>query len=350
MPIKTLGLLWASVNPGWVTIIKTMKTERIIIPVASGKGGVGKSLVAANLAIAIAQAGYSTIAIDLDLGGSNLYYFLGLSNQFPGVGDFIKTRRYQLSDLAISTPIPNLRFIPGDGKTPFMANISHTQKMKLIRSITKLPADYILLDLGAGSSYNTLDFFGLGKQAIVVTTPEYPAIISMLGFLKNYLIRSLGQRVAKNRSVSLLLKELTQNPIENQAISINDLKMALVKEDPLVEDLVSTIHKEFRPRIIFNRGTGPDDSKMATRISSSLHNILNIEADYFGFIFNDNKVNESVLKKIPLLPNYPDSIAAESISRISKRVIKYWDRPIPNSSKIIFRYVQEAYQTASLVK
>jgi len=346
MPIKTPELLWASVNPGWFTIIKTIKTESIIIPVASGKGGVGKSLVTANLAIAIAQAGYSTFAIDLDLGSSNLYYFLGIPNQFPGVGDFIKARRGQLTDLVITTSIPNLRFIPGDGKTPFMANISHTQKMKLIRAITKLPADYILLDLGAGSSYNTLDFFGLGEQSIVVTTPEYPAIISMLGFLKNFLIRSLGQRVAKNRSVSLLLKELTENPIENQAISINDLRLALVKEDPLVEDLISTIQKEFRPRIIFNRGAGPDDSQMATRISSSLHNILNIEADYFGFIFNDNKVNESVLKKIPLLPNYPDSIAAESITRISKRVIKYWDRPIPNSSKIIFQYVQDAYQTA----
>ncbi|MBW2707761.1 MAG: P-loop NTPase [Deltaproteobacteria bacterium] len=319
-----------------------METNAVIIPVASGKGGVGKSLLTANLSIALAQAGHTTIAIDLDLGGSNLHYFLGVPNRFPGVGDFLKARRGELTDFLVPTSIPNLKFIPGDGKMSFMANIAYAQKMKLLRRIKDLSADYILLDLGAGSSYNTLDFFGLGKHGITVTTPEYPAIISMLGFLKSYLIRTIEKSLVKNRPVSRLLKELITKPIESQIPSIKELKNKLTTEEPEVKKLISKISKEFRPRIVFNRGTGPDDSKTASKISGSLRNVLNIEGDYFGFIFNDPVVNESVLNQTPLLTGYPNSIAAESITRIAGRIIKYWDKPVPNSSKLIFQHVQRS--------
>jgi len=321
-----------------------MKTEPVIIPVAAGKGGVGKSLLSANLAIALAQAGHRTLALDLDLGGSNLHHFLGIPNQFPGVGDFLKARRSELVDLIVSTALPKLNFIPGDGKTPFMANIAYTQKLKLIRRIKKLPADYIILDLGAGSSFNTLDFFGLGRHGITITTPDYPAIISMLGFLKNYLIRAIGRNIAKNRSASLLLKDLVNKPMENQVPSIEKLKQELVREEPEAGTLISKAYRECRPRVIFNRGNGPDDSTMAAQISNSLKNILNIEADYFGFIFDDPQVNESVRKRVPLLTNFPDSLAAKSIVRIAERIEKYWTTSIPNSAQLIFQHVSQTYE------
>ncbi len=319
-----------------------MEAKPVIIPVAAGKGGVGKSLLSANIAIALAQAGHSTLAVDLDLGGSNLHHFLGITNQFPGVGDFLKARRGELEDLIVSTEVSNLNFIPGDGKTPFMANIAHTQKLKLIRRIKKLTADYIILDLGAGSAFNTLDFFGLGKHGIAVTTPDYPAIVSMLGFLKNFLIRAIGRNIAKNRSASLLFKELVSKPIENQVPSIETLKNELVREEPDTGVLIAKAYQECRPRIIFNRGAGPDDSKMASQISSSLQNILSIKADYFGFIFEDPQVNQSVRKRVPLLTSFPDSVAALGINRIAERIVKYWDTSIPNSAQLIFQHVTES--------
>ena len=320
-----------------------MNQGPVIIPVAAGKGGVGKSLLSANLAMALAQAGHRTLAIDLDLGGSNLHHFLGIPNQHPGVGDFLKARRNELVDLIVPTSISELGFIPGDGKTPFMANIAYTQKLKLIRRIKKLPAEYIILDLGAGSSFNTLDFFGLGKHGITITTPDYPAIISMLGFLKNFLIRAIGRNIAKHRSASLLLKELVNRPIENQVLSIEKLKQELIREDPEVSTLISKAHRECRPRIIFNRGSGPDDAKMAAQISSSLHNILNMEADYFGFLFEDSQVNLSVRKRVPLFTSFPDSITARSVKRIAERIVKYWNTSIPNSAQLISRHVAESY-------
>ena len=69
-----------------------------IIPVASGKGGVGKSFLTANLAIALAELGRKVIVADLDLGAANLHTFLGLENHHAGVGDFVKTKTADLAD------------------------------------------------------------------------------------------------------------------------------------------------------------------------------------------------------------------------------------------------------------
>ncbi len=83
-----------------------------IIPVAAGKGGVGKSFLTANLAIALAELGHSTIAVDMDLGGSNLHSFLGMQNRYPGIGDYLQARLGSLETLLVPTRVPHLSFLP----------------------------------------------------------------------------------------------------------------------------------------------------------------------------------------------------------------------------------------------
>jgi len=174
-----------------------MERKPVIIPIAGGKGGVGKTFIAANLAIALAEMGHATVAIDLDLGGSNLHSFLGLHNRFPGVGDFLKARSDELANMLVPTDVPNLQFIPGEGRTPFMANIPYAQKLRLVSRIKRIPARYVLMDLGAGTTFNTLDFFRMSPHGIVVTTPEYPSIISTLAFLKHFLLRTVERSFAQ---------------------------------------------------------------------------------------------------------------------------------------------------------
>src|SRR5262249_3249095 len=103
-----------------------MAQPKTIIPVAGGKGGVGKSFVTANLDVALAIRGQSTIVVDLDLGNSNLHSFLGLENRYPGIGEYLRgTVDRSTAELVIPTGIPHLSFLPGDGRMPFMANITH---------------------------------------------------------------------------------------------------------------------------------------------------------------------------------------------------------------------------------
>jgi flagellar biosynthesis protein FlhG len=320
-----------------------MKPQTTIIPVAAGKGGVGKTFLSANLGIALGELGKRTIVIDLDLGGSNLYSFLGIANRYPGIGDFLKARTGELHDLKIKTDFPNLSYIPGDGKTPFLANIAYAQKVKLLSRIQRLEADFVILDLGAGSSFNTLDYFGVTDWGLVVITPEYPSVMGMLVFLKNHLFRIIKRRLASNHHVQNVLRETFNRPIDDQVPSITELQRVIAAADPEAGRQALEVYKQCRPRVIFNRGSQPSDSQMAANISRSFNDILSIQCDYFGFIYDDAGAREAISRNKPFLPNYRQSIAANNITRIAQRVAKYWHHPVNDSATRIQQYAQETY-------
>jgi flagellar biosynthesis protein FlhG len=180
-----------------------LASNATVIPVAAGKGGVGKTQIAANLAIALAQAGKKTIVVDLDLGGSNLHTHLGLPNRNPGLGDYLRTRKAELDELLVDTGVPGLQFIPGDARSPFMANIAYQQKRRLLRHLRALEADYLVLDLSAGASFNSLDFFALAPSGLLVTQAEFPSIMNMLSFLKQFVSRRIGRNAPRITSCAV---------------------------------------------------------------------------------------------------------------------------------------------------
>lgn len=317
--------------------------EKIVIPVAGGKGGTGKTFFTANLAISLARMGHQTVAVDLDLGGSNLHSFFGLSNQYPGVGDFLKARNAELEELLVSTETPNLKFLPGDGRTPFMANVPYAQKMRLISHLMNLPAKYILLDLGAGSSFNTLDFFRISHNGFLITTPEYPAIMNLLAFLKHFLFRAIERMFVKDQKIQDLMRATYKQPMTDQQTSIGILREQIRAVDPEAGKQIAALCSNYRPRIVFNMGEHPDELKIAERISDSLDKLLSMKADYFGFIFYDNAVRQSIKKRVPLLPHYEESIAAESLQAVSERLVKYLDRPVENSAQMLLSRTWEVY-------
>lgn len=309
--------------------------EPVIIPIASGKGGVGKTFFTANLAIALSQKGRRTIAVDLDLGGSNLHTFLGLPNKYPGVGDFLKARQTELVDLVVGTNFANLQFLAGDGRTPFMANIPHAQKVRLVSRLLKLPAEYILLDLGAGTTYNTLDFFGLSPHGILVTTPEYPAILSMLAFLKQFMLRTIERHLVDDKAIRDFLQTFYKQPLDEHKLSISAVRSQIAKLDAEAGTYISTFCEKFRPRIIFNHGDDPAEIEITAKIDQSLAGVLSITADYFGFIFNDPNIRRAVKLNRPFMHYRPEGLTARIIGRIAERVIRYWDTPIKNSAALV---------------
>ena len=320
-----------------------MEANAEIIPIAAGKGGVGKTFLAANLAMALAELGHKTIAVDLDLGGSNLHTFLGFPNRHPGIGDYLQAKSAPLQDFLVPTETENLTFLPGDGKTPFMANIPHAQKVKLITQIRKLPAEYVVLDLGAGSAYNALDFFAMSEKGIVVTTPEPPAVMNMLVFLKHHLLRQISKLLSRGDGFQEFLKEHYRRPMESQMASMKVLQEEISREDPEAALKIGRMLASFRPRVIFNLGENPEDMKLVAQIDRSLDAVLSIKAEYFGFVFEDPSVRETVKAQRAFLPSRPESPAAESIARIAKRVEKYWHTMVDDSATRLEKVVRAAY-------
>ena len=322
-----------------------MDTKSTIIPVAGGKGGVGKSLVAANLSIALAQLGHSTVVIDLDLGGSNLHLMLGRKNENRGIGDYLNHEGIRFEALCVQTEWPQLRFIPGDGTIPFLANISYAGKQKIIREIKKLNAKYIILDLGAGTSLNTLDFFHIVNRGLLVTATNRVSVINMLAFLKNYLLRIIDRELLKDIDARLHIQELFSRSASQKRITIDSVIKELRSTDTEAAEKVGLICQNTQPRIVHNLIHDLQDLQFADIVKKSANSILSLDPSHFGAVFADRSVPDSIREGVPLLQFNRESIAAQCIFSLASEIVLFWDGKLENTEQILKRKAAELYGT-----
>ena len=315
-----------------------------IIPIAGGKGGIGKSIIAANVAIGLARMGHSVVAIDLDLGGSNLHSYLGLPNTLPSIGDYVKQKSKGLNEFLHPTWQENLRFLPGDGRTPFLANIPFSHKIKLIRSIKSIDADFVLVDLGAGSAFNTLDFFGMSASGILVAIPEQPALMGMMVFMKNMLFRLIERNLRENREVCQLLHDIFSQPITAEKITVDELQRQVTQVHAESGSMVQEICRHYRPRVILNCAGSADD--LVNRLepaARAIKKMLSVDIDHFGFIFADPNVSKAVDEGKPLIDYDPEGLAVFGLNVIAERISRVWDTRLEESDKKLLLHTRDAY-------
>ncbi|MCK5674700.1 MAG: P-loop NTPase [Spirochaetales bacterium] len=301
-----------------------------IIPIASGKGGVGKTIFTANLAVTLAKMGKTVIAIDLDLGSSNLHTCLGIKNRHPGIGNFIYNKDVSLESLIVKTEIDRLYFIPGDSLIPGTANLQYFIKKKLIKSIQNLVADYILLDLGAGTSYNIIDFFLISKTGILVTTPETTSILSAYAFLKTTIFRMLFRSFpAKSKERETIHHFLTDR-MEGTDNSFIVLTEYLRKINPDSGDFSLRQINNFYPRIVLNIGRNKQAISLGSKLRQICKKNIGINMEYIGYIEYTEQVSESIINRTALALSSPNSQFARAIRKIAENLIQlpYIDKPV----------------------
>jgi flagellar biosynthesis protein FlhG len=321
-----------------------MNNDSVFIPIASGKGGVGKSLITANLAISIANLGHTVVAVDLDLGGANLYSYLGLENNYSGIGDYLNSKKGKLADYLAETDFPNLLFLAGERRMTFTANIPFAQKVKLINEIKKIEADYILLDLGAGTTFNTLDYFDFSKNGIVISTFEKPSVLNSLSFIKNFLHRILLKEAKQNHRAFSDINKAYKNAVGEEFLMISELIDMIRKIDPALALRISDLISSYNPRIIFNRGVHPDELNIINPLQLSVKKNISVDLCFFGFLFEDEHVKLSLENSVSLVCKYPESIASKGINEIAKRIVKFSNKVIPNSGELLKRDTLEKYE------
>ena len=190
--------------------IANSSSTKEIWAIGGGKGGVGKSFVAGNLGILLAQRGFRVILADLDLGGANLHTWLGVNTPEQGVSEFVDRQVEQIHELLIPTSIPQLRLISGARDGVEIANLKHTQKKRFLMALNRLDTDFIIMDLGAGTAYNTIDFFLLAEKQLMVVIPEPTSIENAYRFLKNSFYRKL-----RHTSSSFGLRNVVDQMLKN---------------------------------------------------------------------------------------------------------------------------------------
>ncbi len=159
--------------------------------VGGGKGGTGKSLVANGLALGLAERGSDVVLVDADFGGPNQHTYCGLRKPPTSLTQFFE-ERVPLEDLILDTATPGLRLVPGNFNAASTDNITWAQKQKFFRHLNQLPCDHVVLDLGAGTTYDTLDTFLLAEVQVGVIVPDALAIENFYLFLKNLKQRQLA--------------------------------------------------------------------------------------------------------------------------------------------------------------
>src|SRR5574344_1325328 len=244
-----------------------------IIPVASGKGGVGKSLLSANLAIALGNAGKKVILADLDLGASNLHLVIGQQAPKTGMGAYL-TGNASFQDIILPTNYDNVSFIPGDSEIPGLTAVKTSQKNDMLHQFQNCKADYLIIDLGAGTHLTILDLFLLSPQGIIVSAPTVTATLSGYLFLKNAVFRLMFNSFKKNSKAYKFLESLKADSQSLQKLYIPKLIESIASIDPASADVFSRRMKQFRPRLIMNMIDDPKDADKAQKIRRSCSEYL----------------------------------------------------------------------------
>jgi len=315
-----------------------------IIPVASGKGGVGKSLVAANLAIAFAQAGQRVVLADLDLGASNLHLVLGHQSPKSGIASFLSDTKSDFQNVIASTDVRGLRFIPGDTEIPGTANLKSFQLKALVRRFLALEseADVLVLDLGAGTHQSILDFFLLSGQGVVVSAPMVTAVLNAYVFLKNTVFRLMHTTFGKGSPAGTYLEKARKDGSGHQRLYIPQMLPEIKKIDPASYDRYMTRIAHFHPRLIMNLIDDPKDADVAMKIRRSCEEYLALKIEHLGIIYRDSIQDTALSSRLPMVLYKPQSVLSQAIYRIADKILQSEEDKYGLGDKEIEESFQEA--------
>jgi flagellar biosynthesis protein FlhG len=259
-----------------------------IIAISSGKGGVGKTNIAINLALAYAQTGKKVIVMDADLGLANVNVVLGVIPRY-NLYHLIRKQK-TLSEILVDTSY-GIQIIAGASGFSKIANLNEDERRDFIAELAALSnADVLIIDCAAGVSNNVISFIAAADDALIVTTPEPTAITDAYGIIK-----------------------IIATEIENLDLG---LKLVVNRVKSVVEG-----------------------KRVAERVINIAGQFLNLKVDYLGFVYDDPVVHTAVVRQKPFLVLEPKSRASLCIRHLVGRLENYEYRDgkgIPTFLKKLF--------------
>ncbi len=291
-----------------------------IITIGGGKGGVGKSILATNLSIALAIMGQKIVLMDGDFGASNLHALLGLCNPPNGFQDLINKSETDPNSLLIETGVANLRFLSGAGDFPGSGDINLKNQNRLVSLIKNLSAETIIIDLGPGMNFQVIDFFNLGHEQIVVSTPEITSIMNTFGFIKSALFRKIGQVFKGNSEIQNLL-DITRNPnVSEECYKIEEFKSKVQEIQPDSLEELEKLISDFQIGLVINRVQTKKDIFMGDHLIELAKKFLGIKVQYLGYVIESDHVRSSVGEMIPFLIKDPQSPPSKNLQQVISSV------------------------------
>lgn len=287
--------------------------------IGGGKGGVGKSIVTSSLGFSLAARGGRVALVDADLGGANLHTLLGVPRPKSTISDFLLGRIPHLADAMSETSIRNLWLVSGSRAFLDVANPKHSQKQKLLRHLRRLNFDHVLVDLGAGSSYNVLDLFNAADRRIMVVSPEPTSVENTYHFVKAAFFRSLRE-VPNDREDREILAEVTKSA-RRESLSPNELIDRVVRRAPGLGTRLRNQARGFTPMLLVNRVDTAEDRTIGYEMAAAARRHLGAHVRYVGGLVQDAAVPSAVSKQKAVLQLFPGCAFARSVEEAVARIL-----------------------------
>jgi len=249
-----------------------------IIAVGGGKGGVGKTFFAANLSYQLTRQKRSVILIDTNFGSPSLNTYFNSYNPKFSLKELILNPEADINQLAFKTNLPNLKVIFGSPGTLGISESSHIIVSRIIRSIKKLKADYVVLDLGTGLNLSDVILFLQADEGIIITNPEPTSMQEAFNFFKCCLLKKLETIVSGQPALVNLINQAYEKLNDATSETLKSLIHGLNKSNHQTGQLL----QNFRPGFLLNKVYNKSELLEAAAFQMAIEEIFGIQLKYWG--------------------------------------------------------------------
>ncbi len=288
---------------------------RHIITIGGGRGGVGKSLLTVNLGVYLAQLGREVLITDADIAGSSLHIQLGLDKTPLASTEDVES----LSVAPVETVVPGLRLLPSAYDPMAASPFRPGRKVRWITRLRSLPADYILVHLGSGTSPATLDLFLSADVGICVTIPDPSAVEATYRFLRALYLRQLRRALMKERfKLRLLERSLHELPPLPSPLEVH---AAIARHDTALAEIAMAQMQRVHAKLVVNQTRLRNDLELGPYMQGMSERYLGIDVEYVGHVEQDDQAWLTARRRRPLLVDSPTAKSARNLERIARRVV-----------------------------
>jgi flagellar biosynthesis protein FlhG len=294
----------------------------LIIAVGGGKGGVGKSLLSANLAARLAKLGLRVAAFDLDTGGANLHTYFGMTSAPANLGDWLVHQRSELTAVLAPSGVDGLSVASAqrDDAWAVSDSLNANGFARLWSGITSLGDQgyqVVLLDLGAGTSRHTIDLFCCAHAGILTALPEPTSVENAYLFMRATLLRVLGHaavRLGRSDEGAMVLDAMSQDHPGMPGRSYTEKLRLLYQSHPsLIGPMATALSGRFMG-ILVNQTRSQADVDIGRAMEMAAQRYFGFTSGYLGYLNYDETAWKSLRNKRLLLQDFPHSVIARRLS------------------------------------
>ncbi len=303
-----------------VVSLPNFERKKEIWTFGGGKGGVGKSVVCSNIGLHLTQRGYRVLLVDADFGAANLHTYLGMSGSDSSLSDFLFSNEIKIDSVIEESNYQNL-FIINGGEDPLkISNPRLFQVNRLLESLVSLNYDYILIDLGAGTTSQIIDIFVGGFKPVLICTPEPASIENTFRFIKYSFFRGFKKLIV-NRDVHNYLEHLMNSKQADSSFQLSDLAEQISAIDLDTAAALQKYTYAFKPKLVMNMVRTSSDINLGFAIVKSCQKYLGVTIEYTGFIENDDTLVSTVKERKPVIISEPFSKSARGFKKIADSLL-----------------------------